>query len=103
MGSSRPRHSTGRKAGSRSVHNKTRSSQTTQREADAVAAQYAEDRDPLARLSNAIALVETVEAAMRTYEAERGLGSICVCLQLACRQLARAHSAVDHAIQGTHT
>ena len=102
MGSSRPRHSTGRKAGSRSVH-KTRSSQSTQRETDAVAAQWAEDRDPLARLSSAIALVETVEAATRAYEAEPGLGSICVSLQLACRQLASAHSAVDHALQGAQT
>jgi hypothetical protein len=47
--------------------------------------------------------VETIEVAMRTQEDDPELGSICVSLQLARKQLARAHGAVDLALQGTRT
>jgi hypothetical protein len=38
------------------------------------------DHDPLLRLSRAIALVETIELAMRMHEASLELGPVCTCL-----------------------
>lgn len=58
--------------------------------------QCAKERPPPVR-------VETIEVAMRTQEDNPELGSICVSLQLARKQLARAHGAVDLALQGTRT
>ncbi len=99
---SRARHSTGRKAGSRPAR-KSRPVKTSRRRPAPATVQCPEDSDPLLRLSAAIALVETIEVAMRTQEDDPELGPICVCLELARKQLARAHSAVDLALQGVRT
>jgi hypothetical protein len=62
---------------------------------------YFPSGDPLLRLSRAISLVETVEAAMRTRDDEPELGAICTSLEFACRQLGQAHEAIDLALQRT--
>lgn len=54
--------------------------------------------DPLDRLSRAICLVETITTAMQTHAPDPEFGSICICLELACCQLRRAHDAVDLAL-----
>ncbi|HVX91285.1 MAG TPA: hypothetical protein VHC20_06745 [Candidatus Paceibacterota bacterium] len=95
MGSDKPRNSTRAR--------KARSFKQKSRREPVPIPECPDDHDPLLRLSRAIALVETIEVAMRTHEESPELGPICMCLELACKKLARAHSAVDHALQGTHT
>lgn len=94
MGSSKPRNSTRAR--------KAHPVRTSRREPVPPTPRFAGDGDVLLQLSRAIALVETIELAMRTQEESQEIGPVCTCLEFACKQLARAHSAVDHALRGSH-
>lgn len=94
MGSSRRRHSTDRKAGSRPART-IRPVKPARRKPDPLTPDAA-----LLLLTDAIALVEIIELAMRTQHGSRELHPVCTYLEYACKQLARAHGAIDRALEG---
>lgn len=62
----------------------------------AIATKPVRDRAELIdRLSNALALVETIFVALREFESEPTLGSICMALNQAIVVMSRAHADVE--------
>ena len=65
-----------------------------------IAQQIREPDDVVELLSNRLALVETAGLALREYEEQPGVGSICTALEQALDLLGRAHEAVNLYLQG---
>ena len=51
------------------------------------------------RLSSALALVETVGFALKEFEEQPGLGSICMALDLAISAIGNAHADVEEFVE----
>jgi hypothetical protein len=60
-------------------------------------------RDVVERLSNYLALVQTVALALRRFEAHVGVGPICTALERAVDLWRRAHAAIGLYLQRTRS
>ena len=52
-------------------------------------------------LSNCLALIETIALALREFEADPGVGTICTALEQTVEMVGRAHAAVNLYLQRT--